>query len=79
METCPMPKAEIRNRIKALRFEHGELTQAQLAERVGVTRQTIIALEAGKYVPSLALALNIARIFNQPVESVFQLEEDNPN
>lgn len=70
-----MPKAEIRNRIKALRFEHGELTQVQLAERVGVTRQTIIALEGGKYVPSLALALNIARIFNQPVESVFQLPD----
>ncbi len=71
-----MPKAEIGNRIKVLRFEHGEVTQAELAERVGVTRQTIIALEAGKYVPSLALALKIARLFKEPVESVFQLEED---
>jgi putative transcriptional regulator len=72
-----MPKAEIRNRIKALRFEHGEVTQAQLAERVGVTRQTIIALEAGKYVPSLALALRISRIFKEPVESVFELVEEH--
>ena len=71
-----MPKAEIRNRIKALRFEHGELTQANLARMVGVTRQTIIALEAGRYVPSLGLALKIARVFQAPVESVFQLSEE---
>ena len=56
-------------------IDHGELTQAQLSERVGVTRQTINALEAGKYVPSLELALNIARVFDQPVESVFQLAD----
>ena len=72
-----MPKAEISNQIKALRFQHGEVTQAQLAEYVGVTRQTIIALESGKYVPSLGLALKISRFFKEPVESVFKIEENS--
>lgn len=63
---------EIRNTIRRLRFDHGEMTQQALAERAGVTRQTIIALEAGKYAPSLALAFRIARTFGVGVEDVFQ-------
>lgn len=62
---------EITNRIRRLRFDHGEMTQEQLAQRVGCTRQTIIALEAGKYTPSLALAFKLARAFDCTVESVF--------
>lgn len=69
-----MPKARITNEIRRLRFEHGEMTQEELAQRVGCTRQTIIALEQGKYVPSLALALRIARTFDVTVEDVFELE-----
>ena len=69
---------EITNCIRRLRFDHNELTQQQLAERVGVTRQTIIALEAGKYTPSLALAFRLARAFNRGVEDVFILKEDSP-
>jgi putative transcriptional regulator len=70
-----MPKAEMSNRIRRLRFDHGEMTQEELANRVGCTRQTIIAVEAGKYVPSLSLAFRIARVFGVPVEDVFQCEE----
>ena len=65
---------EIANTIRRLRFDHDEMTQEGLADRVGVTRQTIIALEAGKYTPSLALAFRIARAFNRRVEDVFQYE-----
>ena len=60
------------NRVRRLRFEHGEMTQQQLADKVGVTRQTIIAIEAGKYAPSLPLAFRIARTFRVPIEAVFQ-------
>jgi len=70
-----MPKAEISNRIRRLRFDHGEMTQEELANKVGCTRQTIIALEAGKYVPSLSLAFQVAKVFGVPVEDVFQYEE----
>jgi putative transcriptional regulator len=65
---------EIVNIIRRLRFDHGEITQEELALRAGVTRQTIIALEAGKYTPSLSLAFRIARAFNKRVEDVFQYE-----
>jgi putative transcriptional regulator len=65
---------EITNTIRRLRFDHDEMTQEELARRVSVTRQTIIALEAGKYTPSLALAFRIARAFNKCVEDVFQYE-----
>lgn len=65
---------EITNRIRRLRFDHDEMTQEGLADLAGVTRQTIIALEAGKYTPSLALAFRIARAFNKSVEDVFQYE-----
>ena len=65
----------VQNRIRRLRFEHGEMTQQALAETAGVTRQTIIAIEQGKYAPSLALAFRIARAFDSPLEEVFQYEE----
>jgi putative transcriptional regulator len=67
-------KAEIRNEIRRLRFEHGEMTQQELAERVGCTRQTILVLEQGRYVPSLVLAMRIAKVFDATVEEVFTLE-----
>ena len=67
-----MAKTEINNSIRRLRFEHGEMTQQDLANRVGVTRQTILAIEAGKYAPSLMLAFRIARTFNLRVEEVFE-------
>jgi len=67
--------SDLKNQIRRLRFEHGEMTQEQLADKVGVTRQTIIAIEAGKYAPSLPLAFRIARTFNVPIEQVFQYED----
>ena len=72
-----MNNDHISNRIRRLRFDHGEMTQQQLADKVGVTRQTIIAIEAGKYAPSLTLAFRIARAFNASVESVFQYQGGN--
>ena len=68
------PEHKISNNIRKLRFEAGEMTQEQLAEKVGVTRQTIIALEAGKYLPSLFLAIKLARVFARSVEEVFIVE-----
>lgn len=65
----------IKNEIRRLRFEHGEMTQEELARRCGVTRQTVIALEAGRYAPSLELAFRIARAFGVGVEAVFRWEE----
>lgn len=62
----------ITNEIRRLRFEHGEMTQQALADACGVTRQTIIALEAGRYAPSLELAFRIARTFRVGVEDVFR-------
>ena len=62
----------VTNRIRALRFEHGELTQAELAERIGVTRQTVIAIEQARYSPSLELAFQIAGVFGVPLDDVFQ-------
>ncbi len=68
-----MAKAtKITNSIRALRFGHDEMTQADLANRVGVTRQTIIAIEQGKYSPSLETAFEIARVFGVPLDEVFQ-------
>ena len=66
---------KIENRIRRLRFDHDEMTQAELANRAGCTRQTIIALEQGKYVPSITLAFQIARAFGVALEDVFQYEE----
>ena len=68
-------KTELSNCIRRFRFENGEMTQQELGERSGVTRQTIIALEAGKYSPSLYLAFRIARVFGVGVEEVFQWED----
>ena len=68
---------ETSNCIRRLRFDHGEMTQEALAKRVGVTRQTIIALEAKKYTPSLGLAFRLARVFNRSVEEVFTFEDDS--
>jgi putative transcriptional regulator len=70
-----VPKATIANHIRRLRFEAGEMTQQQLAEEVGCTRQTIIMLEQGRYVPSLALAFRIAQVFDRAIEDVFELIE----
>jgi putative transcriptional regulator len=70
-----MARASIANRIRRLRFDHAEMTQEELAGRVGCTRQTIIALEQGKYVPSIELAFKIARAFGVTLEEVFQYEE----
>jgi len=72
-----MAKAEISNQIRRMRFENGEMTQVQLADKTGVTRQTIIAIEAGKYAPSLPLAFRIAKTFGVPIEAVFQYEKEN--
>jgi putative transcriptional regulator len=62
----------VTNDIRALRFGHGEMTQAELAERLGVTRQTVIAIEQGRYSPSLEMAFQIARVFGVPLDDVFQ-------
>jgi putative transcriptional regulator len=65
----------IQNRIRRLRFDHNEMTQEELANRVGCTRQTIIALEQNKYVPSIELAFRVAKAFSVPLEEVFQYED----
>jgi putative transcriptional regulator len=62
----------VTNSIRRLRFERGELTQAELAERIGVTRQTVIAIEQGRYSPSLELAFQIAHVLRVPLDDVFQ-------
>ena len=67
-----MAKSELKNQVRRLRFENGRMTQQQLADKAGVTRQTIIAIEAGKYSPSLTLAFRIARTFGVKVEDVFE-------
>jgi putative transcriptional regulator len=67
---------EIRNRVRTLRFVTGEMTQEELARGAGVSRQTIIAIEKGKYNPSVGLALRIARVFGVPVDEVFSLGDD---
>ena len=72
-----MSNDRITNQVRRLRFENGEMTQQQLADKAGVTRQTIIAIEAGKYAPSLPLAFRIARTFGVRVEDVFQYGDEN--
>lgn len=67
-----MASEELNNRVRKLRFENGEMTQRKLAEDVGVTRQTIIAIEANRYSPSLKLAFRIAGVFDVGIEDVFQ-------
>ena len=67
----------MRNNIRKLRFHNDEMTQEQLAEKAGVTRQTIIAIEAGKYAPSLELAFKIALVFQVPLSEVFSYEPED--
>lgn len=69
-----MDKRRLNNNIRKLRFFHDEMTQQQLAEAVGVTRQTIVAIEKGKYSPSLELAFRIALVFGLPLEDVFSYD-----
>jgi putative transcriptional regulator len=64
-------KTAVTNKIRRLRFDHGEMTQQELAERIGVTRQTVNAIELGKYSPSLEVAFRIAQVFAVPLEEVF--------
>jgi putative transcriptional regulator len=71
-----MGKSRIRNNIRKLRFFQDEMTQQELAEKVGVTRQTIIAMEQEKYAPSLELAFRIARVFDVALEEVFTYEAE---
>lgn len=67
---------KVTNSIRALRFANGEMTQANLADRLGVTRQTIIAIEHGRYSPSLEMAFQIARVFGVPMDEVFRYADD---
>jgi putative transcriptional regulator len=69
----------ITNKIRRLRFDHNEMTQQELAERVGVTRQTVNAIELGKYSPSLEVAFRIAKVFSVPLEDVFQYHTEEGN
>ena len=66
------PPTRVTNDIRSLRFRHDEMTQAELAKRLGVTRQTVIAIEQGRYSPSLEMAFQIARVFGVPLDDVFQ-------
>jgi putative transcriptional regulator len=68
-------KTPITNTIRTLRFHHAEMTQQELADRIGVTRQTVIAIEQGRYSPSLEAAFRIARVFGVPLEEVFLFAE----
>lgn len=65
----------IRNAVRRLRFEHGEMSQSELAERIGMTRQTVAAIEQNRYSPSLEAAFRIARVFGVGLDDVFQWEE----
>jgi putative transcriptional regulator len=76
-EVSNMGKSRISNNIRKLRFEHNEMTQQQLAEKAGVTRQTIIAMEQDKYSPSLELAFRIALVFEVPLDEVFSYQPED--
>ena len=67
------------NAVRSLRFANGEMTQANLADRIGVTRQTIIAIEQGRYSPSLEMAFQIAQVFEVPLDDVFQYPDASPS
>ena len=71
-----MKKTRVQNTIRKLRFEHGEMTQQKLADRIGVTRQTVVAIEKEKYSPSLEVAFLIAHVFDQPLETIFSYDSD---
>ena len=72
-----MGKARVSNNIRRLRFDHDEMTQKQLAEKVGVTRQTIVAIEKAHYSPSLEVAFLISRVFQKPLEDVFSFDSES--
>jgi putative transcriptional regulator len=72
-------QANVSNSIRTLRFHAGEMTQAALAEKVGVTRQTIVAIEQGRYSPSLEVAFRIAHVFGVPLDEVFQWTPPGPD
>lgn len=72
-----MKPTRVTNSLRALRFAHGQMTQADLATRLGVTRQTVIAIEQGRYSPSLEMAFQIAHVFGVPLEEVFQYPEES--
>jgi putative transcriptional regulator len=72
-------KTAVTNKIRRLRFDHGEMTQQELAERIGVTRQTVNAIELGKYSPSLEVAFRIAQVFGVPLDQVFSYETSVPD
>lgn len=74
-----MGKCYISNNIRTLRFHNGEMTQQELADKTGVTRQTIVAIENGKYFPTLELAFRISRVFSTPLEEVFAFRADDTN
>ena len=74
--TNPMAQTPFTNDIRTLRFLAGEMTQGDLGDKVGVTRQTIAAIEQGKYSPSLEVAFRIAHVFGKPLEAVFQWQQD---
>ncbi len=74
--TDPMAQTPFTNDIRTLRFLAGEMTQGDLGDKVGVTRQTIAAIEQGKYSPSLEVAFRIAHVFGRPLEAVFQWQQD---
>ena len=71
---CDMAENHVTNSIRRLRFDHAEMTQQALAARIGVTRQTVNAIELGKYSPSLEVAFRIAAVFGQPLDAVFQYQ-----
>lgn len=72
-----MTTSPVGNHLRRLRFDHGEMTQEALAKAAGVTRQTVIALEAGRYAPSLELAFRLARVFDKHVDAVFFWRDDS--
>ena len=71
-----MGSNKLSNNLRRLRFENDQMTQQELADKAGVTRQTIIAIEAGRYAPSLPLAFKLAQTFNVPIEAVFQYDNE---
>lgn len=71
-----MKPTRLSNSIRVLRFANGEMTQAELARRIGMTRQTVIAIEQGRYSPSLEVAFQIARVFRVPLDEVFHYPDD---
>ena len=74
-----MKSTQVTNSIRALRFARGEMTQSELADRVGVTRQTIIAIEQAKYSPSLELAFQLSRLFGMTIDDLFEYPTDAPD